>query len=123
MKKNRDVTENQLGNIYISYHAIAAIAFQAALESYGVVGLAYEGIARGITKIFQKDPTSGVVVHYNENNSISVDMFLIIEYGTRISSVANSVASNVKFQIEKATGIPVQEVNIHVRGLRISNPD
>jgi len=123
MKKNRDVTENQLGNIYISYHAIAAIAFQAAVESYGVVGLAYEGIARGITKIFQKDPTSGVVVHYNENNSISVDMFLIIEYGTRISSVANSVAGNVKYQIEKATGIPVQDVNIHVRGLRISNPD
>ena len=118
-----NVTENQLGNIYISYHAIAVIAFQAALESYGVVGLAYEGMARGITKLFQKDPTSGVVVHYNDNNSISVDMFLVIEYGTRISSVANSVASNVKFQIEKTTGISVQDVNIHVRGLRISDPD
>ena len=118
-----NVPENQLGNIYISYHAISVIAFQAALESYGVVGLAFEGMARGITKLFQKDPTSGVVVHYNENNSISVDMFLVIEYGTRISSVADSVASNVKFQIEKTTGIAVEDVNIHVRGLRISDPD
>lgn len=118
-----NVTENQLGNIYISYHAIAVIAFQAALESYGVVGLAYEGMARGITKLFQKDPTSGVVIHYSENNSISVDMFLVIEYGTRISSVANSVASSVKFQIEKTTGISVEDVNIHVRGLRVSDPD
>lgn len=118
-----NVTENKIGNIYISYHAIAVIAFQAALESYGVVGLAYEGVARGITKLFQKDPTSGVVVHYNEDNSISVDMFLVIEYGTRISSVANSVASSVKFQIENATSISVREVNIHVRGLRVSNPD
>jgi uncharacterized alkaline shock family protein YloU len=118
-----NVTENKIGNIYISYHAIAVIAFQAALESYGVVGLAYEGVARGITKLFQKDPTSGVVVHYNEDNSISVDMFLVIEYGTRISSVANSVASSVKFQIENATSISVREVNIHVRGLRVSDPD
>ncbi len=115
--------ENQSGSIYISYHAIAVIAFQAALESYGVVGLAYEGVARGITKLFQKDPTSGVVVHYNEDGSITVDMYLVIEYGTRVSSVADSVANSVKFQIEKSTGITVQEVNIHVRGLRISDPD
>jgi uncharacterized alkaline shock family protein YloU len=50
-------------------------------------------------------------------------MYIIVEYGTHIKSVATSVASSVRYQIEKALGITVSEVNVHVRGLRISNTD
>jgi len=112
--------ENKLGNIYLSYHAIASIAYQAAMESYGVVGLARENIGRGIAKLFQRDPTSGVIVHYDED-SISINMYIVIEYGTRISSVAQSVANNVRFQVKKITGINVSAVNVHVRSLRVSD--
>ena len=116
-------TENQqLGNISISHHAIATIAFQSALQSYGVVGLAIPNFARGITRLFSKEPNSGIIVRY-DGNSINVDMYVIIEYGTRISSVANSVANNVRFNIEKMTGVKVDEVNVHVRGLRVSDTD
>ena len=48
---------------------------------------------------------------------------VVIEYGTRISSVAKSVANNVKFNIEKMVGVPVSEVNVHVGGLRVSDTD
>jgi len=116
-------TENDLlGNISISHHAIATIAYQSALQSYGVVGLANANLARGISRLLSKEPTSGVIVRY-EDDSIDVDMYVIIEYGTRISSVANSVANNVRFNIEKMTGINVNEVNVHVRGLRVSDAD
>jgi len=115
-------TNKHLGNITISYHAIATIAFQSALESYGVVGLATENLARGISHLFSKAPTSGVIVHY-DGDIIDIDMYVVIEYGTRISSVAKSVANNVKFNVEKMLGIPVNEVNVHVRGLRVSDAD
>lgn len=114
---------NKLGSIHISYHAIATIAFQAALESYGVVGLATENFARGLARLFTKEPTSGVIVGYNEEGMIDIDLFVIIEYGTRISSVAKSVANTVKFNVESMTGIAVNEVNVHVRGLRVSDVD
>lgn len=114
-------TNQVSGSISISYHAIATIAFQSALESYGVVGLAKDNITRGLTRIFSKTPTSGVVVHYDDN--IRIDLFVVIEYGTRISSVAKSVANNVKFNIEKMVGVPVSEVNVHVGGLRVSDTD
>jgi uncharacterized alkaline shock family protein YloU len=117
------MTKNKLGSINISYHALATIAFQAALESYGVVGLATENFARGITRFFTKEPTSGVIVGYNEENMLDVDLFVIIEYGTRITTVAQSVADSVKFKIESMTGIPVNNVNVHVRGLRVSDAD
>ncbi len=113
---------NKSGRVYVSNHTIATIAYQSALESYGVVGMADKDIVKGLSKLLFNDPTSGVVVNY-DGNSINIDMYIIIEYGTRISSVANSVANSVKFQVEKMIGIPVNAVNVHVRGLRVSNID
>jgi uncharacterized alkaline shock family protein YloU len=115
---------NLLGNIYVSYRAIASIAYLAAQETYGVVGLTAKNIAEGLANVIVKDPTLGVDVNY-DGNIIKINLYIIIEYGTRITSVANSVASNIQFQVEKAMGLPIDHVvvNIHVRGLRISNTD
>jgi uncharacterized alkaline shock family protein YloU len=113
---------NPLGNIYISHRAIATIAHQSALSSYGVVGLAAKNLAEGLAQVLVKDPTMGVDVRY-EGSAVQIDLYIIIEYGTRIKSVASSVSDNVRYQVERALGIPVREVNVHVRGLRISDMD
>ena len=47
--------ENPLGNIYISYRAIASIAHKAALETYGVVGLTAKNLAAGLAQAIVKD--------------------------------------------------------------------
>jgi len=117
-----DEKKNQLGTVYVSHQAISTIAFQSSLESYGVVGLADKNLIRGLSKVIFKDPTSGIAVHY-DNHSLVIDIYIIIEYGTRISSVASSVANSVKFQVQKIIGIPVSAVNVHVRGLRVSDID
>jgi len=113
---------NPHGNIYISHRAIATIACQSALESYGVVGLAAKNFAEGITNALVKDPTLGVEVKF-DGSSIKIDLYIIVEYGTRIKSVASSVADSIRYQIEKALGVPVISINVHVRGLRISDTD
>jgi len=113
---------NQMGNIYISHRAIASIAHQAALESYGVVGLAAKNLAEGLAQVLVKDPLLGVDVDFS-GDGITIDLFIIIEYGTRIKSVATSVAETVRYTVEKTIGLPVNAVNVHVRGLRISDLD
>ena len=46
--------KKKLGNISISYHAIATIAFQSALESYGVSGIGNrEFRPRNLSSFFQ----------------------------------------------------------------------
>jgi uncharacterized alkaline shock family protein YloU len=120
--KNMSESNNLLGNIFVSYRAIATVAYQSALSSYGVVGLAAKNLAEGLVQVLVKDPTLGVEVHFLEK-AIKIDLYIIIEYGTRIKMVASSVSDNVRYQVEKTFGLPVTEVNIHVRGLRISNPD
>jgi len=113
---------NPLGNIYVSYRAIATVAYQCALQSYGVVGLAAKNLAEGLAQVLVKDPTLGVDVHFS-GNTIKIDLYVVVEYGTRIKSVATSVAESIRYQVEKTFGLPVSQVNVHVRGLRISNPD
>lgn len=113
---------NPLGNIYVSYRAISTVAYQSALQSYGVVGLAAKNLAEGLAQVLVKDPALGVDVHF-DSKSIQIDLFVIVEYGTRIKSVAASVSDNVRYQVEKVFGLPVSQVNVHVRGLRVSNPD
>lgn len=109
-----------MGDIQISKQAIATITYQAVQRSYGVVGLASKNIADELAHAIAKDPTHGIDVDY-KNNQINIDIYIIIEYGTRIKSVAASVANTVRYQVESALGLPVNEINIHVQGLRISN--
>ena len=109
-----------LGNIHISPNAVATIAYHAMLQSYGVVGLAPKNLAEGLAHNITKEPSRGVSVRFT-GDDIDIDIHIIVEYGTRISSVANSVASAVRFQVEKALGTPVNQVNVHIQGLRVSN--
>jgi Uncharacterized protein conserved in bacteria len=111
-----------LGSIHISPNALATIAYHATLTSYGVVGLAPKNLAEGISATITKIPARGVSVHYN-GEDIDIEVHIIIEYGTRITSVADSVAGAVRYQVEKALGMPVHQVNVHIQGLRISNSD
>jgi uncharacterized alkaline shock family protein YloU len=110
------------GKIFISHQAISSIASEAALSSYGVVGLSARNFAESLSQVLTKDPNRGVDIAVNDSQ-VNLDVFIVVEYGTRIKSVAVSVAENIKYKIEKATGLIVNAVNIHVRGLRISNTD
>lgn len=111
-----------LGRIHISPSAVAAIAYHATLQSYGVVGLAPKNLAEGLAQTITHEPARGVSVRYDGEN-IDIDIYIIVEYGTRITSVADSVANTVRFHVEKALGMPVHEINVHVAGLRVSNTD
>lgn len=111
-----------LGRMTIAPRAIATIVSQAALQSYGVVGMGSKNIVDGITNVFARDPSHGVEVHIDDDH-ILIDIYVIIEYGTRISSVAASVANSVRYKVEKTIGLPVVAVNVHVQGLRVSNTD
>lgn len=111
-----------LGGIHISPNAVATIAYHATLESYGVVGLAPKNLADGLVSQITREPSRGISVRY-KGDEIHIDVHIIVEYGTRIAAVAESVANTVRFHVEKALGLRVHSVNVHVAGLRVSNLD
>jgi len=114
--------ETTLGSIHVSPNAVATIAYHATLRSYGVVGLASKNLASGLAQTITKDPTRGISVRYDDDK-IDIDIYVIIQYGTRISSVATSVANTVQFNVEKALGVRVNSINVHVAGLRVGEDE
>ena len=118
------MTEQQAipGDVHIAPTAIASIACRAALQSYGVVGMSSSNLASEVAAVLSRDPNRGVEVTV-KGDEIFIDIYVIIEYGTRIATVANSLINAVRYQVEKSVGAPVAEVNVHVQGLRVTHPD
>jgi uncharacterized alkaline shock family protein YloU len=115
--------ERKTGRIEISPQAIATLAGEAVLRCYGVVGMANKNLIDGIADLLQPDRwVRGVDVRVRAGKVI-VDLYVIIQYGTRISEVAHGVMHGVQYALEQALGVDVAEVNVHVQGLRMSNGD
>ena len=114
--------ETKLGRIEVSLAAITSISSQAVTSTYGVVGVAPKNLANEVADIFRRDARHGVDVRIRDGQII-IGVHVIVEYGTRIVSVAQSIMNLVKFSVERALGVPVAQVNVHVEGLRVSNPD
>lgn len=111
-----------LGSINISPQAIATLAARAARETYGVVGLANKNLFDGLTHALVKDPSHGIAIRY-DGEHLNIDLYVVVEYGIRIKTVSASLANSVRYQVEKTLMIPVNQVNVHVQGLRVSSVD
>lgn len=109
----------ELGEITIADDVIAAIAGMAATECYGLVGMASRTITDGIAELLGRDNIArGVEVHI-EGDDVRINLYIIVEYGTRITEVANNVMDKVKYVLENTTGLSVSEVNVNVHGVRV----
>ena len=110
------------GRIEVSPNAIASLAAQAVLECYGVVGMAsphLAGDARGLAELLHIEQRNrGVAVRFNDDE-ITIDLYVILQYGTRISTVADEMMQSVKFAVERSLGRPISAVNVHVQGLHV----
>ena len=49
-----------------------------------------------------------------------VSLYVIVEYGTRVSEVANNLSNAVRYSVERTLGLPVVEVNVNVQGIHVS---
>lgn len=114
--------KTELGQIDISNEVIATIAGGAAVDCYGIVGMASKNqIKDGLTEILRRENfTRGVIVR-EENGEVHIDMYIIVSYGTKISEVAHNVQTKVKYILDKTVGLSVDSVNIYVQGVRVTN--
>ncbi|CAM4039760.1 Asp23/Gls24 family envelope stress response protein [Lederbergia lenta] len=111
------------GQIEISNDVIATIAGGAAIDCYGIVGMASKNqIKDGFTDILGKENfTRGIIIR-QADTSLHIDMYIIVSYGTKISEIAHNVQSKVKYTLEQTIGISADTVNIFVQGVRVTNP-
>lgn len=111
--------ESELGNIVIEKEVIAKIAGLTAMECYGIVGMASKSVKDGLVKLLGVEMiTRGITVDVVDN-MINIDLHIIVEYGTNISAIGESLMSTVKYKVEQMTGLSVDVINILVEGIRV----
>lgn len=107
-----------IGAISIHHGVLAIIARMATLKVPGVADMS-GSLADGIASFIGKDvPDRGIRVAVDGQN-VSVDLYIILDYGVRIPQVAYQVQNDVKKTMEEMTGKKVVQVNVVVQGVRM----
>lgn len=110
---------NEYGHIIINEEVIAQISGVTAMECYGVVGMAARNVKDGIVHLLKGESlTRGIAVRLNENKA-NIDFHVIVEYGTKISAVADNLMSTVKYKVKDTLGIEVESIRIFIEGVRV----
>lgn len=111
--------EINMGIVKISDEVVGVIAGLATTEVKGIVGMS-ANLVGGITQILtgKKNLSKGVKVTVGENSS-TIDLYVVVEYGVNIPEICSSVQENVKKAVETMTGLIVEAVNVHVQNVVI----
>lgn len=106
------------GTIEVAPRAIASLVAHAVTRSYGVIGMAPARLRDYAGQVLRKeDQHRGIDVHIGKGK-ITIDIYIVVAYGTRISEVAQQVIATVSYTLERSLGMPVAAINVHVQGVR-----
>ena len=104
-----------LGRVSVSAKAIAQVVGHVTAESYGIVGMA----GRRFPRLPGRDRiTDGIDVKAHDDG-VEIDLHVVVEYGLNAAEVAGNVRSQVSYNLERTTGLPVTDLHIHVQGVRV----
>ncbi|MEW6424223.1 MAG: Asp23/Gls24 family envelope stress response protein [Bacillota bacterium] len=120
MEEKKEIVVQQeqtgLGSIRIADEVVRIIAGLAATEVPGVAGMS-GGIVGGITEMLgRKNLSKGVKVDVGEKEA-AIDIFVVVDYGSRIPEVASQIQQKVKDAVQEMTGLNVVEVNVNIQGV------
>jgi uncharacterized alkaline shock family protein YloU len=107
------VISSPRGSITISRDVVAEIVAETAERCYGVVGLAP---GSRIDKLLRRD---GVTVG-GDAKGVQIGLNVVVEYGLNLAEVASTVRSQVAYEVERLTGLPVASVEVVVQDVRQS---
>ena len=107
---------DEVGSVKIADEVISIVAGLAATEVPGVAGMS-GGLAGGIAELLGKKNFSKGVKVIVTGKKVTVEIYVIIEYGISIPEVAIEIQEKVKSAVENMTGFEVAAVDIHVQGI------
>ena len=103
------------GAITVDNAVYTNIAGYAATNCFGVKGMAYRSMTDGLVHLLRPETMSkGVKVTYNSDNTVSIELHIIVDPGVNIATVCRAIMSEVKYVVTCNTGVEVRDVNVCV---------
>ena len=107
--------ENESGSVNVSTSVYTDIAGTAASNCFGVKGMAARSVSDGFYHLLRKESMSkGVRVEFNDDNSITIDLHIMVDNGVNLNAVGSSIISEVRYVVRKCTDTEVRAVNVFI---------
>lgn len=112
--------ENKQGHIEVTSDVFTAITGAAATSCFGVKGMALTSKADGLVHLLKKESMAkGVKVQCHEDQSVSIQLHIIVEHGVNLVAVSRAIMSEVRYVVTDTTGVPVKNIDVFVDGIRV----
>lgn len=107
--------ENNTGKITITDEVFTNLAGEAATGCFGVKGMVACNKEGGPWQLLRRESMSkGVVVHDNDDGTVSIELHIGVDNGVNIFTVAKSIMSEVSYKLEQSTGVDVSYVDVYI---------
>ena len=106
---------NENGNVCVSTNVYTDIAGTAASNCFGVKGMAARSVSDGVYHLLRKESMAkGVRVEFHDDDTISIDLHIIVDEGVNLGAVGASIISEVRYVVKNCTGTQVKAVNVYI---------
>jgi uncharacterized alkaline shock family protein YloU len=111
---------NENGSVCVSTSVYTDIAGTAASNCFGVKGMAARSVTDGVYHLLRRESMSkGVRVEFHEDDTISIDLHIMVDNGVNLTAVGASIISEVRYVVTKCTGTEVRAVNVYIDSMMI----
>ena len=111
---------NENGSISVSTGVYTDIVGTAATNCFGVKGMAARSLSDGLYHLLRKESVAkGVHVTFHEDDTISINLHIMVDHGVNLTAVGESIISEVRYVVTKTTGTEVRAVNVYIDSIMI----
>lgn len=118
MDEEKDLNQE----INVANDVVATIAGMAVAKVDGVAKMA-GGFTEGLKAISGKKQMSRGIKVETEEDTVKIEINIIVKYGVNIREVAKNIQAVVKEEVENMTGNKVEKVVVNVQGVKVDEPD
>ena len=113
------MSQQARGTVQIANDVLADLAGFAALECYGIVGMASPTLRDGVAQALSREKLRKGVRIANDDEGVRVDLYVIIEHGTNLTEVSHNLANRVRYVLTNMADVKVATVDVHVQGVKV----
>lgn len=112
--------QNEKGEIQISSEVFTTITGAVATSCFGVKGMAARSKKDGLVHLLRSESMAkGVRVIFQEDDTVSIELHIIVDNGVNLAAVSNSIMSEVRYAVGRMTGAQVRAVDAYIDSMEI----
>lgn len=106
------------GTLRVSNDCIADLAGYAAMECYGIVGMALTDKSEGVTRLLPMSGfRRGIQVTQNADGLVC-DLHVVVEQGVNMATVTENLRDTVAFILKSIAELENVDIRVHIEGMR-----